>query len=375
MTTCKRCLFDITIAHIDDMGVCEYCHLSDQITGSAQNFRPLLRRIQSHKRKSKYNCLIGISGGLDSSTLLYMAVKAWQLRPLVIHFDNGWNSPQAEHNMDALISLLGVDAIIYRVDRQEYDRLNDAFLSAGVPDADIPNDMVMTKLMYDTASRYGIKYILNGHDIRTEGSTPRGWTYMDARYMEGVYMSYTGGCRLKSVPQFTFSDQLRYAMKGITQVRPFHYGHVHSARIIYEAQMKQFIDYYEYGDKHSENLYTEFVGSYLLPGKFGIDKQLVYLSAKVRSGLMSREDAVRYLSNSTPFDLARMPSRITEKVTSHIGSRDDYPRYNFRKWRLVIWLLWKMGAVPQTFYLKYAKGDSTQENSRPSTPSNQESFH
>jgi tRNA(Ile)-lysidine synthase TilS/MesJ len=122
---------------------------------------------------------MGISGGIDSSTLLYTAVKYWNLKPLVIHFDNHWNAPEALHNMSQLVKLLGVDSITYTVNKEEYDRLNDAFLWAGTPDADIPNDIAMTKLMYDTAFKYNIKYILNGHDFRTEGSTPKdGHTWM-----------------------------------------------------------------------------------------------------------------------------------------------------------------------------------------------------
>jgi 3'-phosphoadenosine 5'-phosphosulfate sulfotransferase (PAPS reductase)/FAD synthetase len=111
----------------------------------------LLEAIKWHGRKKKYNCIMGISGGLDSSTLLYSAVRYWNLKPLVIHFDNNWNAPEATHNMNQLVNKLGVDCINYKVNKQEYDRLNDAFLWAGVPDADIPNDIAMTKLMYDTA--------------------------------------------------------------------------------------------------------------------------------------------------------------------------------------------------------------------------------
>jgi hypothetical protein len=114
-----------------------------------------------------------------------------------------------------------VDCINYKVNKQEYDRLNDAFLWAGVPDADIPNDIAMTKLMYDTAYKYGIKYILNGHDFRTEGSTPKPWTYMDAKYIRSVYNKYSG-LELHNYPLFTFKDQLFYALIGIKNVRPFH---------------------------------------------------------------------------------------------------------------------------------------------------------
>jgi hypothetical protein len=180
-----------------------------------------------------------------------------------------------------------VDCINYKVNKQEYDRLNDAFLWAGVPDADIPNDIAMTKLMYDTAYKYGIKYILNGHDFRTEGSTPKPWTYMDAKYIRSVYNKYSG-LELHNYPLFTFKDQLFYALIGIKNVRPFHFKWDRESM---EDEMKRFISWQDYGGKHCENVYTEFVGSHLLPNKFGIDKRIVYLSAQVRSGKLKKEEA------------------------------------------------------------------------------------
>jgi len=221
MKECPRCLFTEDFATIGEKQ-CSYCDLHDELERQVHGVRlyDVLRPIQ--KIKKKYNCLIGISGGLDSSTMLYAAVAIWDLRPLVIHFDNGWNNATAESNMKQLISELGVDAITYRVNKREYDDLNFAFLDAGVPDADIPNDIAMTKLMYDTAEKYGIKWILNGHDFRTEGSTPAKWTYMDAKYIQDVFKkSY--GHKLQNYPLFTFWDQIRCAIKGIKQVRPFYY--------------------------------------------------------------------------------------------------------------------------------------------------------
>jgi hypothetical protein len=239
MKECPRCLFNDSFAEIGEHQ-CEYCDLHDEL--ERQSAEPggldnLLEAIKWHGRKKKYNCIMGISGGLDSSTLLYAAVRYWNLKPLVIHFDNNWNAPEATHNMTQLVNKLGVDCINYKVNKQEYDRLNDAFLWAGVPDADIPNDIAMTKLMYDTAYKYGIKYILNGHDFRTEGSTPKPWTYMDAKYIRSVYNKYSG-LELHNYPLFTFKDQLFYALIGIKNVRPFHFKWDRESM---EEEMKRFI--------------------------------------------------------------------------------------------------------------------------------------
>lgn len=348
---CKRCLFTSDIATIGEQQ-CQYCDLHDTLEAQSNpaEFYKVLEKIRKHK--GQFNCLVGISGGLDSSTLLYAAVSHWGLKPLVIHFDNGYNNAQATANINNLIAKLNVNAIIYKLDKKEFDTLNSAFLAAGVPDADIPNDIAMTKLMYETARQYGIKWILNGHDFRTEGSTPAKWTYMDAKYIQSVYLNYTG-VPLRNYPLFTFWDQIKYGILGIKQVRPFHYGF---DRKRLENEMIKAIGFEKYGAKHSENIYTEFVGAYLLPQKFGIDKRIVYMSALIRSGEMSKENAKSYLAKSTAFDfekLGKEHDRILSETKSPVRDRRVYGRYNFKKWRAVIWLLAKFKVVPYTFYRKY----------------------
>lgn len=343
-TNCNRCLFDSKIASINQTtGQCEYCDIHDKLE-SQSNIDDLALTFQKIRNKrGKYNCLIGISGGLDSSTLLYLAVNVWGLKPLVIHFDNNWNTQVAKDNMDNLIKTLNVDAIFYRVNKGEYDTLNAAFLKAGVPDADIPNDIAMTKLMYETANKYGIKYILNGHDFREEGSTPRQWTYMDAEYIRSVYKWHTGR-KLNNYPLFTFKDQLYYALKRIKQVRPFHYN---IGREKYEQDMIKLCNWKSYGAKHCENVYTAFVGSDLLPNKFDIDKRIVYLSAKVRSGLTTREEAEEILKTIPSTEV------YDWDYDEVIRDRSEFKRYNFKKYRPLIWLLAKLKVVPYTFYKKY----------------------
>lgn len=349
---CPRCLFDSDIAHIGE-AQCEYCDLHDALEKQAnpKDLDPLLDKIR--KQKGEYNCIIGISGGLDSSTLLFAAVELWNLRPLVIHFDNGWNNKIATQNMTRLIDRLGVNAITYKVDKLEYNLLNDAFLKASVPDADIPNDIAMTKLIYMAADQYGIKYILNGHDFRTEGSTPRDWTYMDAKYIQSVYRAHTD-LNLKHYPLFTFKDQIIYALKGIKQIRPFHYG-FDRERI--ERLMVQHCGWLSYGSKHCENIYTEFVGAYLLPHKFNIDKRRVYLSARVRSGQLTKGEALAVLSNLPTFDFNKFgeeSARIMDLTKGPIQDRSKFEKYNFKRWKFVIWILAKMKIVPFTFYKKYS---------------------
>ena len=352
---CKRCLFTSDFAQIGNKQ-CNYCDLHDELQEQANpdELNILLNKIREVGYGDKYDCIMGISGGLDSSTLLYTAVRYWGLKPLVIHFDNNWNAPEAVHNMQQLIQMLNVDSIIYQVNKQEYDKLNEAFLSAGLPDADIPNDIAMTKLMYDTAHKYKIKYILNGHDFRTEGSTPKEWTYMDAKYIRSVYKAYTNK-ELTNYPLFTFKDQLFYAWKGIKNVRPFHYGF---DRDTMEVQMKRLINWQDYGGKHCENVYTEFVGSELLPNKFGIDKRIVYLSAQVRSGRLTKQQARDIFAEKSQFDMNKFgdyQTKINQLTAMSKGERSSYDKYNFKAYRPLIWILMKMKVVPYTFFIKYCK--------------------
>lgn len=346
--TCKRCLFTSDFAKIG-IHQCEYCDIHDTLEKQSPPEMLIKEMSKVQKHKGKYNCIIGISGGKDSSALLYMAVKWFNLRPLVIHFDNHWNTPIAKSNMDKLIKRLNVDSITFTVNKAEYDTLNEAFLHAGVPDADIPNDIAMTKLMYDTADKYGIKYILNGHDFREEGSTPKGWTYMDAEYIRSVYRWYTG-LELTNYPLFTFKDQIIYTLKGIKNIRPFHYI---QDRTKLEKEMIDFCDWRSYGGKHSENIYTEFVGSYLLPNKFKIDKRIVYLSALVRSGKMTREDAQKAFNHKGEIDLAKFDGINFGLITNEKRTHKDFKTYNFVKYRPLIWIMAKLKIVPYTFYKKY----------------------
>lgn len=347
---CSRCLFTDDIAEIKGEQ-CEYCNLHDSLEKNAGDFeKDILPKIKG----KKYDILIGISGGLDSSTLLYAAVTKWNLKPLAIHFNNGWNTKAAEHNMQSLTDKLGVDLITYKVNKIEYDLLNQSFLECGTCDLDIPNDIAMTKLMYETADKYGIKWIGNGHDFKEEGSTPKGFTYMDAKYVSDVYEQFTGD-KLKNYPLFTFWDQIKYALKGIKQVRPFHSEKIHTVRHNWEREMKQFIGWKDYGFKHSENIYTEFVGSFVLPSKFNIDKRIVYYSALVRSGKLSKSQAKILMQEQPRFDLSKLPAGIYDAVGSNIVDRKEFAHYNFKKWKWVIWILWKLQVVPQTFFVKYCK--------------------
>ena len=356
MKECPRCLFTDDIAIIPESGQCNYCDLQDAQKAAA-NFKDwpgVLQKIKDKGRGKQYDCLIGISGGEDSSVLLYLAVVSWGLRPLVIHFDNRTNRPQANNNIEQLTRKLVVNFIRYYVDQGEYEQLTDSFLAAGLQDADIPNDIAMAKLMYVAARENGIKYILNGHDVRNEGNAPAKWTIMDARYIQSVFKAHTGQ-ELKNYPLYTIWDQIMASLHGIKQVRPYHYHHFDRPVIL--DRLKE-MGWQDYGGKHNENVYTAFVGNYLLPIKFGIDKRRVYFSAQIREGEMTKEEARVRLSIPAKFDLNDLGERkstVLSLMSSPTGSRDSFKRYNFKRWKVLIWLLTKLKVVPMSMHKKYCQ--------------------
>ena len=337
---CTRCLLTDDVVKITD-GVCEFCDIHDELEKNSSSNYGLL---DSVKKQKGFQAIMGLSGGTDSCYLLHWAIQNG-VTPLVIHFDNGYNNPIAENNMKVMVDALNVTFIRYSLPKDEYDELNRAFIWAGVSEADIPNDMAMTAIMADIADKYNIKYILNGHDFRSEGSTPLKWTYMDAKYVESVYTAYTGN-KLKHFPAYTFLKQIKYAMKGVKQIRPFY-----SMKLTDQLKKEVLYKYgwQDYGPKHAENLYTEWVGYDYLPNNFGIDKRIVYLSARIRSGYITKEKARELLKEKYE---AR---QSFGKFGGVHRTYEDFETYNFKKYKLLLWLLAKLKLVPWLFYKKYTQ--------------------
>jgi len=338
---CKICLLTDKETNIVD-GICDFCRIHDKLEKRSKNYN-FWKMFNKMKREKGYQVLIGISGGVDSSYLLHWVVTNG-LKPLVVHFDNGYNNPIAERNMEKLVSELGVTFLRYSTHQAEYDKLCAAFIQAGVPDVDIPNDMAMSGIVMDLAKRYKIKYILNGHDFRSEGSTPLIWTYMDAKYIQSVYKWFTGE-DIKHFPLQTFKKQIYSALRGIRQVRPYYYLNIRDEDK--KFTIKELYGWEEYGPKHAENLYTEWVGYEYLPKYFGIDKRIVYLSAQIRSGNIDKTEAKRLLK-------AKHKVKITFNDFKGVKrTHKDFETYNFKKYKLLLWILAKLKLIPWLFYKKY----------------------
>jgi hypothetical protein len=361
---CPRCLLTNDIQGVTIGATqCNFCDMHDSLNReypiSKEKEHELVNRIKIRGAAHKYDCLIGISGGADSSYLLYWAYVN-NIRVLAFHFDNGFNKDLAERNMKRMIEFCGFDLIRIRLNSVEYNDLNLSFLRASVSDCDIPNDIAMGALMLDLAIKYNVKTIINGHSFRTEGSVPIGWTYMDSGYIDSVYGKYTGKM-LQNYPKLTIRSQIKASLLGIKHERPYYYMD-HSKAETVKFLQKTF-DFETYQGRHCENKYTEFAG-WIGYTKFGIDKRRIELSARIRSGEINKKTAILIME-----DRVYPPDFVDEIMDAlninHIYLNDilcyprqmytDFDNYHkkFKKYRWLIYIGYKLHFLPKTFYVKY----------------------
>ena len=195
---CERCIYDNSVPNIvfNENGVCNYCQIHDDLEilypiekEGEKRLSLLFEKIKSEGtgKGKKYDCVIGVSGGCDSSYLVHKAVKMG-LKPLAVHFDNTWNSPIATQNIQKVLSKLNVDLFTIVVNNKEYDDIYRSFMLAGVKDIEAPTDIGLLSTMYKACAKYNLSYILEGHSFRTEGISPLGWLYMDGKYIESIQL-------------------------------------------------------------------------------------------------------------------------------------------------------------------------------------------
>jgi len=313
--TCTRCVInaDVPGVYFDDDGVCSYCHLHDRLceqwpTGEEGRRRldAEVARIKTQGRGKAYDCVVGVSGGTDSTYLLYLA-KQWGLRPLAVHFDNGWDSEIACRNIQRALSALDVDLQTYVVDWGEFKAILVAFLEASLPWADAPSDVGIESTLFRVAAEEGLQTVLNGSNFRTEGKMPAEWTYTDERLERHVFTRF-GPRKRKTYPNLPLTRFAWYTLvKRIRNLRPLNFMDYHKdeAREVLEREL----GWQYYGGHHHESIFTRFVYCYLLPEKFGIDKRVITHSALVRVGEMTREEALEDLERP-----AMPPEKIREDV-------------------------------------------------------------
>ena len=228
---CNRCLYgdDVPNISFDEAGVCNYCHTHDEMEEEypigekgEEKLIELCEKIKKAGKGKKYDCVVGVSGGCDSSYLLYQMVERG-LRPLAVHFDNTWNSSIATQNIQKVTEKLDVDLYTHVVSNKEYDDIYRSFIHAGVPDIEAPTDLALAATLTGAAAKFKISYIIEGHSFRTEGISPLGWLYMDAKYVKSVLDEHHIP-KLKTYPHFWLSTQLKWMIfNNIKKVRPLYF--------------------------------------------------------------------------------------------------------------------------------------------------------
>jgi len=348
LVRCARCIMDTsadTGIEFDEHGVCNHCRRYDQLHSSRvaageTGRRALAEIVEAIKRAGRgreYDCIIGVSGGVDSTYVAYL-VRELGLRALAVHFDNGWNSELAVKNIEHVLKKLGIDLFTYVVDWPEFRDLQVAFLKASTPDGEIPTDHAINALLWREASRRRIRYIISGMNFATESISIPDWAYghSDWRYIRDVHRRF-GTTRLRSYPHFSLPYLLFVNLvRRVRTVSILNYVDYRKDEAM--ALLENELGWKYYGGKHHESIYTRFYQGYVLPRKFGIDKRYGHLSDLINAGQVSREDALRELEAPPyPEDLQRQDlAYVTKKLGLTAGQFTEImaaPRRSFRDFR------------------------------------------
>ncbi len=304
---CSVCVMDTSDTRIqfDENGVCD--HTLDYQQNTAPNWhtdergkaelQKIINKIKEDGKGRDFDCLLGLSGGVDSSYMLHIAVKEFGLRPLVFHVDGGWNSELAVHNINMMIDKLGLDLYTEVINWEEMRDFQLAFFKSGLPHIDVPQDHAFIATLYNFADKYKIKYIMNGGNISTECvRNPMEFLYYgtDMVHLNDIRKQFSTN-PMKTYPFssiFRHKFYLRY-IKGVKVVKPLNYRPYIKAEAL--AMLEKEYGWKPYPQKHFESRFTKFYEGYWLPERFGFDTRRVQYSSLIHTGQMTREEALEAL--------------------------------------------------------------------------------
>ena len=354
---CSRCVMDTSDPDItfDQRGVCSHCTGFEAIARrhwfpneqGRQLWSKQVTQMKAAGRGHNYDCILGLSGGVDSS---YLALKIheWGLRPLVVHVDAGWNSELAVANIEAIVKHCGYDLHTHVVDWEEMRDLQLAYLRAGIANQDVPQDHIFFASLYHFATRNGIRYILSGGNLATEGIFPKSWhgSAMDAVNLKAIHRRF-GERPLRNFKTISFFQYyIWYPLaKRMRTVRPLNFMPYDKSLAI--ATLVDAVGYKPYGRKHGESQFTKLFQNYYLPKRFGYDKRKPHLSSLIVSGQMTREEALAKLEEPL-YDPQELENDISyfckklrisrqqfdELVSGPIRSHTEFPTWD-RRYRIL----------------------------------------
>ena len=304
---CTNCVMDTTDPEIefDENGVCNHCRRFEKEIKprwfpneiGKKKLDNIIKEIKKDGEGKEYDCVIGLSGGVDSSYLAYVLRTQYpELKILAIHIDGGWNSELAVHNIENIVKILDIDLHTGVINWEEMKDLQLAYFKSQLANQDVPQDHAFFATLYKVANKYSIKYFLTGGNFATESILPSAWGYnaMDAKQLKAVHKQF-GKIKLKEYTTVSFFQKYIYypLIKKFRIIRPLdlmEYNKDEAKRIIMEK-----INWKDYGAKHHESRFTKFFQAHWLPSKFGFDKRRAHRSSLIVAGQMSREEALHEL--------------------------------------------------------------------------------
>ncbi|HHQ4711026.1 N-acetyl sugar amidotransferase [Aeromonas veronii] len=350
---CTRCVMDTTDCEItfDEQGVCNHCHEFDSETSKRwfpneegkQRLAKIFNRIKEERKNYEYDCVLGLSGGLDSAYLA-LVMKEHGMRPLVVHVDAGWNSELAVYNIEKIVKYCGYDLHTHVMNWPEVRDLQLSYLKAGIANQDVVQDHAFFASLYHFAVDKKINYVISGGNIATEAVFPRSWHHaaMDEINLKAIHKKF-GKLPLKEYKTISFWQYYMYYpfIKRMKAIRPLDYMPYSKELALSELQEK--VGYKPYGRKHGESRFTKFFQNHYLPTKFNMDKRKPHLSSMILSGLITRDLALEELAkplydvNELREDnhyLAKKLGVSVEQLEEYVASPghvySDYPNWDSR---------------------------------------------
>jgi N-acetyl sugar amidotransferase len=319
----------------DKNGYCNYCNhyyniiapnkTSLNLKESNNYILKLIDEIKKENSGKAYDCLVGISGGTDSAYLIHKLIELG-LKPLAVHYDNGWNSETATQNIELLLKKLNVDLFTYVNDWEEFKDLQISFLKAGVIDIELLTDQAIIALLYNMSVKFNTKYIFTGHNTATESILPQHWYHwkLDVLNIKSIHKKF-GTKKIKTYPTITFWQQYYHLKfrktKMISLLNYIDYNKNEAQKILSEKY-----DWKNYGYKHNESIFTRFYQNYILPVKFGVDKRKAHLSSLICSGQITREEALEEMKKKI------WETEETLKDKEYVLKKLDISVEKFDKW-------------------------------------------
>ncbi|MDC0954960.1 N-acetyl sugar amidotransferase [Alphaproteobacteria bacterium] len=372
MAICSRCIFsdDKFDISFDRHGVCSVCTQIDylaELYGTGQDkgketFANIVAQIKKDGKNKAYDCVIGVSGGTDSSYLLLMAISLG-LRPLAVHYDNTWNKSVATQNIKMVTSALNIDLFTHVIDAKEHDAIKLAYMKAGVQEFDTDTDLGFVQLLRQTAAKFKVKYILEGHSFMEEGISPLRNNYFDGGYIKDIVTRYST-IKLKTYPLMDFWQFLKWVLIYRQKfIRPLWY--IEYSKSEARTTLCDKTGWKYYGGHHLENRASEFAHAIWIPLRYGSDYRVLTLSAEVRNGKKDRKEALAELQKPIlrDDDLIDYVCKRTGISTAEFDALFTAPHRDWREFktykkrfellRPLFYIFAKANLVPMSFYLKY----------------------